>query len=41
MKIELGWFYISITKDGIHIEFEKYPKLWIVLSLNTNLEAIT
>jgi len=40
MKIELGWFYISISRNGIHIEVERYPKLWLVLSFNTNLEEI-
>lgn len=38
MKLELGWFYISIGKDGFHIEIEipndihAKEHVWLVLS---------
>jgi hypothetical protein len=39
MKLDLGWLYISIDRYGIHIELERYPKLWFVISLNTNIDG--
>lgn len=31
MKLELGWFYISIDREGVHIEIE-LRHYWFVLS---------
>jgi hypothetical protein len=38
MRIDLGWFYIYIGRDGIHIEIENYPQVWITLSFLTQLD---
>lgn len=36
MRIELGWFYIYIGRDGIHIELEKYPHFWLTFSIHNS-----
>ena len=37
MKLDLGFLYISIGRDGFHIEIDKHPYVWLVLSFTNKL----